>query len=540
MINDARAMHTTDAPVFFDHPYPRYGLAVTLVQEGVGTDWESFLDNPELLLQMAGPVVEEGLNYFRLHTSDDLDDATELRYRRISNEELETSGQKASGGYFIAPHVVIKDRSARYLIKEARDFLEELDEGLDPEKSTELKRSFAPFTTKLNEGTATLSNPKASKLESIFSLVASLTPVKPAAQVEFTNQVMIPDLDLQGMVRFVQLFRDMKSSELEDPLTLERPEGSNRKRPPVFDGNYPDAPQSSAFGPVGLMGAMGEWARRAERFSEVEPVLEKMAGSPVYLVSYDGNLMRQEYIGHHAARLAQEHNLPAVLDSLYRVRFYNPDDNDPDSNTRKNFFRMAGRFLQLYTQPAFRDFLAFRVQYDSILSPIFTDFFMNTQELDSDIVRSAREYGSYLNYVAYLIGKKEVEENKEKEGGGTGRDLDEAKARALAQMESTALSARRPSALFAQLNVMAGRQVNRDVPAEAERLIEAVNTGEIDFDVAKDLVLAYMRLRSNESTSSGDGSTTCTVPPRTSRRRIRALSRTGTASGSTSKTTGSS
>lgn len=492
---------------FFDHPYPRYGLAVTLVEQGASNSWKGALDDPEQLIRMAGPVVEASLGRFRVHTQDDLDGDRTLRYRYLSNDELETSGQRASGGYYIAPHVVIEDRPVRYLIKEARGFLDDLHGDVDPNSSTELKRSFAPFSAKLNQGTRSPSNPKSTRLEATFSLVAALAPLKPAAQVEFTNQVMIPDLDLEGMIRFVQLFRDMKNSEVEDPLTLERSEGSNRKRPPIFDGNYPDAPRSSAFGPVGLMGAMGQWARRTERLPEVEPVLAKMAGSPIYLVSYDDNLMRQEYIGHHAARLAREYNLPAVLDSLHRSRFYNPDDNDPESNTRKNFFRMAGRFLQLYTQATFRDFRAFRVQYESILSPIFTDYFMSEQEIAPDIVQSARAYGSYLNYVAYLIAEEEVKENEEQEGGGTGRDLYEAKARALAQMESTTLSARRPSALFAQLNVMAGRQVNRDVPADAERFIEAVNTGEIEFDEAKDLVLAYMRLRSDKASSGSDGET---------------------------------
>jgi len=138
---------------------------------------------------------------------------------------------------------------------------------------------------------------------------------------------------------------------------------------------------------------------------------------------------------------------------------------------------------------------------------IITDFVMSEYQIDRDIVQSARAYGAYLNLVAFLIGKEEVEENEEQEGGGTGRDLYEAKARALAQLESTALSARRPSALFAQLNVMAGRQANRDVPPEAERFIEAVNTGEIEFDEAKDLVLAYMRLRSDGGTSGSDEDT---------------------------------
>jgi len=499
--------HTSDTEsvLFFDHPYPRYGLAVTLVEQGKTNDWRSLLDDPKAVVQMAGPVIEASLSRFRVHTHDDLDEDRTLNYRYLSNDELETSGQKAEDGYYIAPHVVIEDRPVRYLIKEARRFLQNLDDGIDPSSSTKLKRSFAPFSAKLNQGTQSLSPPKSTRLEATFSLVAALTPRKPAAQVDFTNQAMIPDLDLEGMIRFVQLFREMQDTEQGGGLMLERPEGSKRKRPPLFDGNYPDAPRSAAFGPVGLMGAMGQWGKRADILAEtqkaVAETLEQMAGRPVYLVSYDSSLMRQEYVGHHAARLAWEHNLPQVIASLYRVRFHKEADNKPDSPTRKNFFRMASRFLQLYTKPAFRDFLAFRVQYDRTFSPIITDFIMSEYQIDRDIVRSARAYGAYLNLVAFLIAEEEVEENENAEDDGTGRNKYEAKARALAQLESTALSARRPSALFAQLNVMAGRQVNRDVPAAAERFIEAVNTGEVEFDEAKDLVLAYMRIRSDESSN---------------------------------------
>jgi len=497
---------TREAPLFFfDHPYPRYGLAVALVRGEAGAEWKTVLDEPETLLRYAREAIAEGLQHFRVHTSDDLDEDRTLEYRWLSNDELETSGQKAGDGYYIAPHVVIDDRNARYLIKEARSTIADLEDpsSSDPQASVKMKRSFAPFTSKLNQGTKTLSEPKSTRMEAVFSLVAALTPRKPAAQVDFTNQVMIPDLDLAGMIAFVRLLRSMQQSEQEGGLTLERKEDSNRKRPPLFDGNYPDAPRSSAFGPVGLMGAIGQWAERAGRLDEARPILDQMAGNPIYLVSYDGNLMRQEFIGHHVARLAEEHDLPSVIGSLYRARFYNEDDNRPDSTNRKEFLRMAGRFLQLYTRPAFKDFLAFRVQYEPVFSPILTDYFMSNETIDPDIVRSARAYGAYLNSVAYHIARKEVEENQKKEGGGTGRNLYEAKTRALAQLESTALSARRPPALFAQLNVDAGRQADRDVPAEAERFLEATNTGEIDFDVAKDLVLAYMRLRSNSASNDG-------------------------------------
>lgn len=498
-------MESSDVPILaFDHPYARYGLAVTLVEAEIKSVENVLRGEPSPLLVAANEVIADSLERFRVHTADDLESDRVLEFRWLSNEELEGSGQKAEDGYYIAPHVVIDDRNARYLIREARSALNDLSnpESVDLERSVKMKRSFAPFTSKLNQGTKSLSEPKSTKLEATFSLVAALTPLKPAAQVEFTNQVMIPDLGMDGMIQFVRLFRSMSSSERGNYLIRERREGSKRKRPPLFDGNYPDAPRSQAFGPVGLMGAIGQWARRAGRLEEATPLLEKMAGRPIYLVSYDGGLMRQEYIGHHAARLAKTYDLPAVIDSLYRARFYKESDNRPDSNNRKSYLRMASRFLQLYTRPAFRDFLAFRVQYDPVFLPILTDYFMSQQKIDTDIVQSARAYGSYLNSVAYHIARQEIEQNEQKEGGGTGRSIYEAKTRALAQLESAALSARRPSALFAQLNVDAGRQSNRDVPAEAERFLEATNTGDIDFDVAKDLVLAYMRLRSASSSSS--------------------------------------
>jgi hypothetical protein len=493
----------TDTPIFFfDHPYPRYGLAAALVQSEAGREWKDLLDQPDALWTAAREAIREGLQRFRVHTNGDLDSDRELQYRWLSNDELESGGQKADDGYYIAPHVVISDGQAHNLIPKVRSMLEELQQKeVDPQSSVEMKRSFAPFTAKLNQGTKSLSYLKSTRLEAIFSLVATLTPLKPAAQVDFTNQVMVPDLDLPSMMRFVALFNRMTKSEMRGGLTRKRREGSQRKRPPLFDGNYPDAPPGNSFGPIGLMAAIGEWGSRAGETRWAGEVLEALAGKPIYLVSYDGDLMRQEQVGHHAERLAKKFDLASIVKDLYDVDFYKPEDNQLDSKNRQEFYRMASRFLRLYTPSAFQDFLAYRVQYHASFSQILSDYFMKQQEIDSGIVQSARAYGAYLNSVAYHIAREEVEENEEQEGEGTGRSLYEAKTRALAQLESTAMSARRPSALFAQLNVDAGRQSNRDVPAEAERFFEATNTGEISPDVARDLVLAYMRLRSGDASA---------------------------------------
>ncbi len=500
-------------PDFFAHTYPRYGLAAAIVDQDV-LNWKAALEDAERLLKIAGGALQNALHRYRVHTASDLEDATTLKYRYLAADEVESSGQKAEDGYYIMPHVVIDDQSARYSVKGVRSMIKKIDKGVNSGKSAQLKRSFTPFTTKLNQGTQSQSNPKSTTLEVAFSMVAAVTPLKPATQVDFTNQAMIPDLDLEGLITFVRLFRSMQESETGNGLTLTRKETSNRKRPPISDGNYPDAPRSPAFGPVGLMGAIGQWMKRADILADQQKkareTLNAMKGRSIYLVSYDKNLMRQEYVGHHVARLAKNHNLPKIIQSLYRIRFYNADHNKPDSNTRATFFMLASRFLQLYTKPAFKDFLAYRATYEANLSPIIEEFFMEEYKIQRDIVESARAYGAYLNDVAYYAAREEVDENEERDDGGTGRDIYDAKTRVLAQLESTAMSARRPSSLFAQINVMAGRMSGRDVPAEAERFMEAVQTGEIAFDEAKDLVLAYMRLRKAQGDSETSNPDTAT------------------------------
>ncbi|MDZ7693036.1 MAG: hypothetical protein U5K69_18250 [Balneolaceae bacterium] len=245
---------------------------------------------------------------------------------------------------------------------------------------------------------------------------------------------------------------------------------------------------------------MGQWAKRAGIWDRTEKVLEKLVSRPIYLVSYESDLFRQVHLGHHVKRLAEKHNLPKIINDLYHAKFYNSEHNKRDNKTRELFFEMASRFLQFYTASSFQDFLSFRLEYPHSFSSILEDYFMSEKNIPKDIVQSARQYGNYLNKVAFIIGKDEAE-NK-----NTNRDLYEAKANILAQLESTAMSCKNATSLFAQLNVQAGRMSNMDVPEEASRFIEATNTGEITLSQARDLILAYMRLRSDGSTKEESNS----------------------------------
>jgi len=487
--------------IYYDHPYPRYGLAAVLYYSDIRTVSDKTIPKKEKLAELAAKFISDALYKFRLHTKDKpLDDAdTKLRFRYLKADELST-GQKAKNLYYLAPHIATGDKSANDLIKEAKKMIDRLSKWEELNNKAELKRSFSPFTTKINAGTKSLSDPKTSLLQAAFTMSATLTYYKPTAWINrnSSNQIIIPDLPLNDLLLFIDLFDKMSSMETGNLYVRELKAGNKNYRPPLFNGNYPNAPNTPVFGPVGLAGAMGVWAKKAKVLDQLGEVLEKFVKNPIYLVSYEASLFKQIHLGHHVARLAREQNLPQAINGLYYSDFYNPEHNKRDNPTRLLFLNMASRFLQLYSKSAFKDFLAFRLQYPLSFSPILEDYFMNKENIPKEIIESARTYGSYLNYVGYIIGKHEVE-NKE-----TGRELNEAKARVLAQLESTAMSCKTSTALFAQLNVQAGRMSNIDVPEGASEFMEASNTGKISLETAQQLILAYMRLRSDKSAKTED------------------------------------
>jgi hypothetical protein len=515
------AASDAEAPLYcYDHPYPRFGLAYVLFRQGLSPEdrdvlEEAFQDKEELA-PWAAEAIDHELEQFRVKATDSVSDE-DTEYEYVPRDELEPSGQTKSGGYYISPHIVTSDGQApSNLIKKARSFRDRLRAGRALYKKEPLQRSFSPFTAKLNKSKtgygASTSDPEAPFMQTAFTLVATLTRYKPAAYVphspsgKWCNRVIVPDMDLQAMMQFVELFQKLRDSETPDML-IARGGG----RPQMHEGNYPGAPPRAGFGPVGLVAAMGRWIQRAGTMQEVgvtwaAKALEALPDRPLYLVSHQKNLFKQVRIGHHVARLSLRHDMVRAVrdlytrnhEGVYRTRFHNDDHNSYDSNHRQLFYEMAERFLRLYSLPAFRDFLSFRVQYAPSFSVIFEDYFMNTKEqnLSAEVVHSARAYGAYLNEVAYWVGVEAAEE--------TSRSEYEEKARVLVQMESTVWSAKSPDDLFAQLNVQAGRASNNDVDANAERFMEAVHTGEVSLKKAQNLILAYLRLRTPNSNNSSE------------------------------------
>jgi hypothetical protein len=509
------------------HPYSRYGLAVALFEERLDVDRLSADEAPEMLTR----AIESGLSSFRLATGDSPATAEVLRFDYLKMEELVRDpgliqGALSAQGKYLAPAVVTTDRDAKGTWDNAVKILGWLREGEGLETSFPLSRSFAPTTAKINNGRSSQSPPKTSLFEAACSVIATLTEKKPAAWVNKLNTVIVPDLPLAELKDFVELFSDLMRDELDGNLfeavlpakstgNATTPPQSKRgkkaqaaapkseyRRPRLHNGNYPFAPRDAAFGPVGLLAAIGKWARRADRVAYARKVLESIAGAidqpgkPLYIISYDS--VSQVQFTHHIVGLSLEGKLSEMIDALIRetTLYAEMDKNKPkwELPAYRLFYLMTSRFLQQFTLPAFRDFLAARAEYAPAVQPLFEEYFMNARKIDRPLVESARALGQWLNRTAYFVADGEVDQNAADRRG----KVQKAKAKILVEFESAAMSAKSPRDMLHRISTRAGRLLQQDIPAEATLFMDATNCEEVAHEDALHLLVAYLRLRATK------------------------------------------
>lgn len=507
----------------FQHPYPRYGFAAALVVSECFTVPEH-LETWEDVKKLAVDALKDGLNFSSVFTKDDptLEGTTELRFEYVNTglNPGKASGQIAAKGYFLAPHVVTSDGSAANTVYEAKLLIQALEKcksEKDLFKPYDLKRSFAPLTSKVNNGGKSAQNPKASLRDAAFTCIATLIRYKPAVYAayqkgNFANAVVIPDLPLYSpvpdeqeinypMLDFVEEFRKMQESQQgESSMKGEVvPDKKTFKRPNLHKGNYPNAPTDRALNAVSLVAAIAEWYKQnlaqGKRAEHIKTVLESLEGRPLYIISYE--FARQERFTHHLLSLALEHDLPKLYKALWRSKIYGVDK--PDDPKRQLYNLAFTHFLQFYTSTDFKNFMAYRAEYPAEFSPIFDKYFMDAEHLSPTLVRSARSYGQSLNQAAYRTASKKYDDDQT--SGRTGLSKDEYKARILTELESRVLSAKSKPELLSQISITIGRMTGKDFFPEAGEFMEEVLTDNVPLKQAQYLITAFMRLRTVASTS---------------------------------------
>ena len=497
------------------HPYARYGLAVALVQSQLHLHELNEANLREALTYS----IESGLDNFRMRTGDNPSSTRLLRFAAVSFDDLQadTSLVQSSGlaakGIYIFPTVVTTDGNAKDTWKNATEVVKKLRDGNAFDDREKFSRSFAPTTAKINNGTASQTEPKGSLIEVACALITTLTPLKPAAWPG-QNTVIIPDLPIEELRDFVALFEKMSNTKLDadlmhaqlkevKPVDDKKPKRVSKKpvkeaviksefrRPRLHSGNYPFAPRDAGtFGAVGLLGAIGRWANDAHETQWANRVLEAIAGQPLYIVSYDK--ISQVRFGHHIVTLALNGELSKMIDALWRETKLYADLDSPmtrrDTPAYQLFYLQTSRFLQSFSAPAFKDFLATRAEYPLELKPLFEEYF---KTMDNEIVQSAGVLGQWLNRTAYFVADGEVEATASDRRGKVAKT----KAKILVEFESAAMSAKTPQDLLFRLSTRCGRLLQDDAPAAAKRFMDAVASQEINQTDATHLLIAYMRLR---------------------------------------------
>lgn len=525
--DDGLALAALSAEIL--HSYPRYGLAVA----AYSSQLNETVTEAELRTALVR-AIESGLGQFRMRTwNNSLHDKV-LKFEAVrladlnDQPQLVQSAGLAAQGIYLFPTLVTTDGSAKDTFRNAQEVIKQLRDQIPLSTTFTLSRSFAPTTAKINNGTASQSPPPGTLLEAACAVITTITPLKAAAWPGL-NTVIIPDLPLPQLCEFIAVFEGMLGQETDDlmstreralPLvTATKVTGKAAakaalpefRRPRLHSGNYPDAPRDAgAFGPVGLLGAIGRWARRTKQQGRGRAVLDTLAEQPLHVISYDQ--ISQVRFDHHTTRLALDYDLTGIVDALYLgTRFYAEADNPGTPFGKpefKTFCLMASRFLQSFTTAAFIDFLAFRAEYAAETEPLFTEYFRTMiPKIPADVVESAGELGRWLNRTAYFAAKAEAESFPSKKKGRD-QQVKEAKAKILVVLESAALSAKSPEAMISQVLTQAGRMSLDEAPAEARRFVDAANTGEIGHDQAKHLLIAYMRLRSGGKSSTPQASET--------------------------------
>lgn len=530
------------APESLAHPYARYGLAVALAFHTGGKPYPNLPE--EELREALARAIESGLNSFRMATVDNPQHQQELRFRPIPLDELRAdaslvSGSLAARGMYLFPSIITSDKQVKGTFADVEKVLVDLrNQTVSLNQVMELKRSLAPIAGEVNNGGKEKINQKGTLFEAACTAIATVASEKPAAQLGGSNTGIFPDLDIDHLVEFIRVFRRFQA-EGSDRMNGKPKKDGKYKRPPLHDGNYPNAPREAAFGAVGLLAAIGYWGSRAEETTrrQTEDVLRALKEKSIYLISYDAKKGRtsnvtQECFAHHIVELALSGNLRNILDDFYAkallqagmehgqpVHFETKGGGDAKNELKalysgyQHFYFATSQFLQRFDSASFRNFLSTRAEYPPSFDLLLTTYFdaaleshfMHEKHTPTSpaIVDAARALGQWMNYTAYRAAEAELpsltrEERaklSKEERSKRNQTIRKAKAKNLIQFESYVMGARTPADMLHRVNRTTSLLSEQDAPDLARPFMDATATEQIPLKTAQQLLLAYLRLR---------------------------------------------
>lgn len=472
------------------HVYLKYAIALLMEEYGLQTE-------QDITFKEIKEELEKGLNAFSVKPIGDYCGQTKVSYGFTKEKN------NAKKYIFLAPNTIASEMKASNLYNVVCKICSE--ENVDLLAAHDISQSEVPISGEFNRftdnGTIQRGQSKATVFDQCLALITTTTVLKPSLQyksgagkISMDNTCLIPDLDISDLRDFIRLFKRIRIQKLDSSLMVGKVECEEKtlkyipKRPNIFRGNFPNAPHSSALGSVALLGAIGEMTKEKDVSELAVRVLESLKECNFYAIKYgDASVFS---FNHSIIRLAERGKLRRIVDSLYYVVLYKEGRRSTNNAFEyQKFDLFASRFLQMFKRPTFKDFLAFRAEYPYDIELLLNTYFCDMEKIDKEIVTSAKELGKWLNYVAYRSAKKEV-------GTSSGDVFIKAKAKILIELESSVFSAKSGDALIAYTITRAGRLSGFDAPTEASLFMEKAASGELLLEQAKNLLIAFSRLKS--------------------------------------------
>lgn len=471
------------------HVYLKYAIALLMEEYGLQTE-------QDITFKEIKEELEKGLNAFSVKPIGDYCGQTKVSYGFTKEKN------NAKKYIFLAPNTIASEMKASNLYNVVCKIC--LEENVDLLAAHDISQSEVPISGEFNRftdnGTIQRGQSKTTVFDQCLALITT-TVLKPclqyksgAGKISMDNTCLIPDLDISDLRDFIRLFKRIRIQKLDSSLMVGKVECEEKtlkyipKRPNIFRGNFPNAPHSSALGSVALLGAIGEMTKEKDVSELAVRVLESLKECNFYAIKYgDASVFS---FNHSIIRLAERGKLRRIVDSLYYVVLYKEGRRSTNNAFEyQKFDLFASRFLQMFKRPTFKDFLAFRAEYPYDIELLLNTYFCDMEKIDKEIVTSAKELGKWLNYVAYRSAKKEV-------GTSSGDVFIKAKAKILIELESSVFSAKSGDALIAYTITRAGRLSGFDAPTEASLFMEKAASGELLLEQAKNLLIAFSRLKS--------------------------------------------
>ncbi|KGN69286.1 type I-PGING CRISPR-associated protein Cas8c/Csp2 [Porphyromonas sp. COT-108 OH1349] len=472
-----------------EHPLIKYAEALLLFRKEDSADAKT--EELSLLEE-----IRHCKNRFRLMPNEAWEGKEDVSYDYIAKEKGNTEK-----GVFLSPSIMSTDMLAGNVWKSLSAYEATLCESdCDLEKMKEVVMSEIPLAGEFlgftEKGGITRSKPKASIKEKILGTIATTTDLKPCCQHEGSNFCIIPDLSAERMLDFIYVFDRMMRQRTEG-LFKGRVIKNKPKRPLLYRGNYPGAPKSFVMNGISLLAALGEMTKDSECSIRAERVLDALKSADIYLIQY-GDAKPFSY-NHYIIELAKQKQLRGIVDGMYYSRLYKCGKRIAQKSVSIEYERFdfaLSRFLHLFNSSSFKDFMVFRAEYPVSAELLFNTYFIRIEKMDQKVVESAKSLGQWLNKIASKVAFKELE--KAKGSPNYWQKWEEIKFKTLVELESSIFSAKNGPAMIAQILTRAGRISNTDAPFEASLFIENTIIGNIPLDSAKDILIAFSRIKSEK------------------------------------------